>query len=530
MGGSIVASRCGDAGLKVLVLEKGGVPRWDGRKKGLLARLRSNGDEDTGERWPTPLLLRSHENATYREAANGLGIGPGGSGRIYGAALGRAARIDFEQDFQPAQWVKNYSGDAPLPNSWPIAYDDFLAAYREAERILSPAGTRDPLDPDDDAALAAPPPISAAHKSVVAQLERNGRHPFRMHVGIAYKPGCTECQGSSCPRGCKAHGFNRALQPAISRQADIALEIEASAHSIDRTPDGGWTVRYESGDGEVREAAATSVVLAAGALNTPRLLERSAHLWNGAAPQLLGRGLMFHAAEIFAVSAPEGTVFSGPRKVIAFRDHYCDGDMPLAECQSLGLVSNPALVRAFLRNAAQRAGLPVGAFGKIVLRPAGEIGFRLYEGSEMFTAAIQDLPYAESRVTSVRDDEGRERIAVTYRAHREFVERIERFRNLMREAFAPLKVRFPTVAGEPNLGHPMGTCRMGSSPDLSVVDPSGQVWQQPGLFVADASVFPSSLGINPALTVAAHSIRVADALLAQFASQGAQASLDAQSG
>jgi choline dehydrogenase-like flavoprotein len=49
--------------------------------------------------------------------------------------------------------------------------------------------------------------------------------------------------------------------------------------------------------------------------------------------------------------------------------------------------------------------------------------------------------------------------------------------------------------------HQMGTCRMGSDRRDSVVDPDHQVWGVPGLYVVDASVFPSSSGVNPMLTI-----------------------------
>ena len=514
MGGSIAAARCSEAGLSVLVLEKGAVAKWDGRKKGIIQRLKTGYDDGSGERWPTPLLVRSSENARYRETDIGLGIGPGGSARIYGAALGRASRADFDRDFQPANWPGPFAADTPaLPNSWPVDFDEFTHSYSEAERILSPVGSRDPLDPDDDAVLAAPPPISPAHEALVDALKGNGRHPFRMHVGIAYKPGCSECQGSSCPRDCKAHGFNRALQPEMAANQRIVLEQNAAVRSISRAKEGQWTVHCGSAGDQAQDYSAPNLVLAAGALNTPRLLEASASLWGGVVPRLVGRGLMFHANEIFAVSTPRQHSLHGPRKVLAFRDHYFDGDLPLAECQSLGLVANPALIAAILHRTVQLAGMDLGALGKLVTRPAGEIGHRLYQGAELFTAAIQDLPYEDNRVTSVRDSEGRERVAVTYNSRSELVERTKRFRALMKEAFGPNKVRFPLKAGQPNYGHPMGSCRMGGSPEESVVDATGQVWDQPGLYVADASAFASSLGINPALTVAAHAIRVADALV-----------------
>ncbi len=48
--------------------------------------------------------------------------------------------------------------------------------------------------------------------------------------------------------------------------------------------------------------------------------------------------------------------------------------------------------------------------------------------------------------------------------------------------------------------HPMSTCRMGRDAESSVVDSNGQAHRLPGLFLADAGVFPTSLGVNPQLT------------------------------
>ena len=48
--------------------------------------------------------------------------------------------------------------------------------------------------------------------------------------------------------------------------------------------------------------------------------------------------------------------------------------------------------------------------------------------------------------------------------------------------------------------HPMSTCRMGRDPDQSVVDSKGALHRIDGLYIADASVFPSSIGVNPQLT------------------------------
>ena len=60
--------------------------------------------------------------------------------------------------------------------------------------------------------------------------------------------------------------------------------------------------------------------------------------------------------------------------------------------------------------------------------------------------------------------------------------------------------------------HIMGTARMGAKPQDSVIDLDGQVWDLPGCYVADASVFPTAIGVNPQITIMAIASRVATRL------------------
>ncbi|KAH6644854.1 long chain fatty alcohol oxidase [Boeremia exigua] len=59
---------------------------------------------------------------------------------------------------------------------------------------------------------------------------------------------------------------------------------------------------------------------------------------------------------------------------------------------------------------------------------------------------------------------------------------------------------FPTPESAFVSAHQMGTCRMSSAEKGGVVDPTGKVWGTEGLYVADASVFPSASGVNPMVT------------------------------
>ena len=65
----------------------------------------------------------------------------------------------------------------------------------------------------------------------------------------------------------------------------------------------------------------------------------------------------------------------------------------------------------------------------------------------------------------------------------------------------------------PRNAHVIGTCRMGHDGDRAVVDADGRSFETPNLFICDNSVFPSALGVNPALTIMALSLRTADRFL-----------------
>lgn len=69
--------------------------------------------------------------------------------------------------------------------------------------------------------------------------------------------------------------------------------------------------------------------------------------------------------------------------------------------------------------------------------------------------------------------------------------------------------RFPARRIECTSQHPLGTARMGSAPDRSVVDGDGRAWDLDELYVADGSVLPTSLGVNPQLSIMGVATRIA---------------------
>src|SRR5581483_12384015 len=68
--------------------------------------------------------------------------------------------------------------------------------------------------------------------------------------------------------------------------------------------------------------------------------------------------------------------------------------------------------------------------------------------------------------------------------------------------------------------HPLGGCRMAETPELGVVDDTGGVHGYEGLYCIDGSIIPTSLGVNPSLTISAVTERCAERLVAHGANLG----------
>jgi choline dehydrogenase-like flavoprotein len=121
----------------------------------------------------------------------------------------------------------------------------------------------------------------------------------------------------------------------------------------------------------------------------------------------------------------------------------------------------------------------------------------------------EDLPDPENRV--VIDSGGS--ITIHWKpnnrtSHEKLIQTTTR---LMREAGYPL-ILVQRMGIETN-SHQCGTLRFGTDPATSVLDPFCKAFDLDNLYVVDASFFPSSAATNPALTIAAQALRVADHLI-----------------
>ncbi|MCC7447843.1 MAG: GMC family oxidoreductase, partial [Anaerolineae bacterium] len=123
----------------------------------------------------------------------------------------------------------------------------------------------------------------------------------------------------------------------------------------------------------------------------------------------------------------------------------------------------------------------------------------------------EDLPDPENRVTLGSDGSIRVQWKPNNRvAHRKLVEAAS---DMMRGAGYP--VVLTQAMGIETNSHQCGTLRFGTDPAQSVLDPFCKAHNVENLYVMDSSFFSSSAAMNPALTIAAQALRVADHLMQQ---------------
>lgn len=487
IGGGTMARALAEAGLSVVMIEKGRAgPRAE--ETALDPALADPVARAIRGFWPDPVSAQI--DGRQGELFPPLGSGPGGSSVFYAATLERPARHDIE----PTEGRPHPTG------GWPLSWDDLAPWTDAAERLFHVHGEPDPLDDRPEPMLAIPPPPSAGDAAIMAGLRENGIHPYSLHAALEYLPGCAECFGRKCPRPCKKDGRSAGVEPALATgRARLIAGAEVTRILMRGGQATGVAFRDATGD---HRMTARHVVIAAGALSSPRLLAASFPEAAGAAH--VGRGLMFHLNEMFAVWPGRAAAGSGPSKAVGFRDLYFAGGQRLGMVQAMGVDAGQPEILHYLRTRAAERGL-TGRFLREGLRLPAALAARFLGQAKIFVGLLEDLPDPDNRVT---DRDGR--ICITYRTAPEALERRRLFRRLISRAFRGHRVMFLSDRPEPNLGHPCGTLRMGRTAAGGVTDGFGLVHGAGNLWVADASVFPTSMGVNPSLTIAALALRTAD--------------------
>ena len=417
---------------------------------------------------------------------------------------------------------------------WPLSYDELEPYYTEAERLIGVAGdgSANPFAAWRSGPYPMPPgaPMYGATLSARA-ASRLGLHPYAAPTAansIPYdgRPACNNC-GFCAFFGCPIHAkgdpvamLQRAL--ASGRAELLAETFAARIVTRGRRATG---VEVVAADGTTRVIGARAVVVAGGAVETPRLL-----MLSGFDHPELGRNLMVHF------------------QTIAFG--VMDHDLHAERGRAVTHVHDDAVVvDEAARQAARQAGLPWVRGGLVEhggpalpvaeakRYPWGPKHKSLMEASPMrkrlwaFTMQGEDLAQPTNRVDldpSVRDARGFPVARLTYAPHRHELVASDHHRRALVEMFAEMGavgvgvVTTPAVPGElgwegpssaaPSSHHVMGTTRMGTDPRTSVVDAFGRLHGLDNVVVVDSSVFVTSAGYGPTLTLVALALRAASAL------------------
>jgi choline dehydrogenase-like flavoprotein len=523
MGGSTLGSALVKAGKRVLFVEKG-KSNLTGQAglRGAYAETFFHRAEVPGPRhqsilsqagryWDTIVDVSGQRPRRYVPF---VGSGTGGSTALYGMVLERF----FEADFTPRRYFPG-AGDSTLPETWPITYQDLRPYYDAAERLFRVRGSADPCRGKDQASFHSEPPrLSPAGQELADFFTDKGIHPYHLPLACEHVPDCRACVGFLCAKECKNDGARICLQPALTNDgAELLDECEALRIEATRNEVSGVVCRH---DGREFTLRADLVVLAAGALESPRLLLRSASAeWPDGlanASGLVGRNLMRHYIDIYLISPKVRDPNSGMAKEIAFNDFYADGEEKLGTVQSFGSLPPTPTVLANMeqdiRDGPRPWLAPLFRLTKPLLRP---IFTRMFTRGVALASLLEDLPYADNRVTlpaeSATDGS---RLVLEYRIRPHEQARIAAFRARLRELFKPYRVLVVKQAeNNERLAHVCGTCRFGVDPATSVLDPSNRAHGLANLYLVDGSFFPSSAGTNPGLTIAANALRVADHIL-----------------
>jgi choline dehydrogenase-like flavoprotein/2-polyprenyl-3-methyl-5-hydroxy-6-metoxy-1,4-benzoquinol methylase len=519
MGGAVVGYALASAGKSVLFCEKGksylnnklslkgdyaenffsGLKNSNLTRKEILAQ--------TG-RWSEK--IKDVSNARSRSFIPFMGSGAGGSTALYGMALERF----FPSDFLPKQ---NYpdAKETTLPEKWPISYDELRPYYETAEKLFRVRGVSDPLKDESFDHLLPLPPLTPAAKELSDFFLDKGLHPYRLPMACEFVTGCECCQSYLCNKNCKNDSARICLEPALTQYGAYLLdECEVlRLEEMQSKVTGVVCIRHN----QMLALRGKIVVLAAGALETPKILLNSVSpSWpNGLANNsgLVGKNLMRHYIDIYAIIPKSKKNFPVNFKEIACNDYYVTGEQKHGTIQSFGAMPPASVLADGIEQELTEGQLPfAGLLFKLVKPIVKFFLARLFSRRIILATIMEDLPYKDNFVTlSDRTDElGRKQIALKYQIRHQDQERIVAFRKKISKLLKPYSFMLIKQAeNNERIAHACGTCRFGTNPKESVLDAANCVHGISNLYIVDSSFFPSSGGTNPGLTIAANALRVA---------------------
>ena len=505
--GSVHAAVLAAAGRSVVVLE-GGPPR-------VLGDLYSSQMWARRLKWTAPAAMNG--------GADPAGISFNGGHGFGGAAIHHYA---VWPRFHPADFTM--ASDHGRGLDWPFGYETLRPYYDRIQEEVGVSGDaaqerwRPPGAP-----YPLPPVPTAAQADVLARgFKARGLATAPLPLAILtdnYKgrPPCI--LDGWCDAGCPIGALANPLVTYIPRALKAGATFRSGAHVTRVMMDTGGTraigVEYADATGALHVQRARAVIVAAFAIETPRILLNSAvpRHPNGLGNRsgLLGAYLMSHPSiTVFGRFDEDMQNFLGPTGgQLLNQDHFGKDATPGALGSRQWMIAQALKPNDLLGIAMSRPDIIGPALDPFMRKAARGLG--------NMVALCEPLPNAANRVTLAAecDAYGLPLAQVTHHYGADGKALIAAAATegaaIMRAAGASETWRSP-IGGQ----HLMGGCVMGSDPARSVTDAFGRLHDVPNVFVAGPGLFPTASAVNPTFTVHALALRSAEALArdwAQFA-------------
>jgi choline dehydrogenase-like flavoprotein len=455
-GGAVVATELAEGGASVVVLEQGprhDADRFSARPTEMLTRLYRDGGQTTTLGTP-PLLLP-------------LGRGLGGTTLVNSGTCFRTPSAVLER------WQREFGLEAFTEDALDPCFERVESALSISEVTPELAGRN----------------AAVAHRGAEALgwshgfLRRNARG----------------CVGSGvcafgCPASAKQHVGITYVPRAEAAGAQVIAGADVRHVLVERGAARGVEARL-AGGGRI-EVRAPQVVVACGTIHTPLLLARSGL---GRGSDQLGRNLALHPATgAFALMDEVVDMAKGVPQSF-YVDEFADEGIMFE-----GVAGPPSYAAMALPLSGRRHAAAMASYRNLAM-----FGLMVSDRSRGSVRSLAGRPII--RYELIEEDAARFR--------RGLARMEELFRAAgAREVYLPLPGGVtPARARARDLKlmafHPLGTARADARASQGVVDADLQLHGVRGVHVADGSVVPSSLGVNPQLTIMALATRLAFGLL-----------------
>ncbi len=532
-GGSVAAAVLAEAGLHVLVVERGSWLRYgdvgsDHLRNHRMSKYGHNTGPSLEGHSRTFLLANGEERITapFEGDYHNNAMTVGGGTRVYGAQAWRFHPDDFRM-------ASRYGiPEGSSLSDWPILYEELERYYERAEWEVGVSGDGH-AHAGRGAKRARPfpmPPLARTREGerlaqAAAKLGWEAG-PVPLLINSEERDGrpacgrCGQCVGFACPTNSKNGGHNTMLVRALATgNCDLICDtiVERIETEGGKRATGVRLVQDIGGIIDRRLVQAGHVVVAAGAIESARLLLNSA---TDSEPDGIGNRYGQVGRHL------QGHVYSGAYGL--FDDQIQDGLGPGVSIATFrfehnneaGVIGGGLLANEFTRlplvhwyRALAHDAARWGSAGKETMRET-------YLRTSHIQGPIQEIPTPDSRVRlspTVRDRYGIPVAQLSGGVHPESLRAsamlAEQAEKWLWAAGARQVWRTRAGAGLSGGQHQSGTLRMGSDPSASVTDPLGRVHGYDNLWVSDGSVHVTNGGVNPVLTIMALAFRTAENLV-----------------